>query len=770
MNFNCKPSLLILVIMTFSGLLFSTIANAQAPTGIYVFMKEKKAYREIRVTDSTGVIDIKDSLNGKIVLRFPDGNPIPYSIQFNSKTKKFLLAFQCSGDSCLQIYPSDMENNEVPLTFIGNNLVAVGKRLLSDPKPITDKQPYIKLIVNKGEKPKDIYDTLMSVKEKQQMLLLDSSKISAYKFYCGTFKCKKCDDHKDSTHNELFKEASYRDLYHQVFGKEKVSSTYWIVYDNRNGRNMTVNYFKITNDNNLVKVKKTLRPRVGRQATITVIGPKDTSFYTINGTATQYFEEQEANISDLITGVVSPPKPQTKEKEEKKTPDKPTTNSEDNLEMINLDVTNINSDLLSTMSKSVVQMRAKTDIPNEVKSLLDKTDSLIKEVKKLNEQKVILEKHVRDLRQKNENMRKQLNNIISQLKACEDSLKQLKTNIDNAAKEKENYPTVVALAEKYYALERDMEIFLADHDDISFEEDQYKTDRTCLQLKIKELIGIPVPQSATDLAKLLIDRVTLLGLKAHYHEFASLIKQIEFNYKAIMTLKPSFWAYSIAKTIDNADEYTLSIKSPKGNDFGINSSFNTSWGCKIDISTGVYLSGLRNNNIVLAPHIFSYKEGRDSIGPDGAAHRIYTGKIIDTTGNLIQENNPRLSYSAGFLVHVYPRIGGFVNFGGVTGITITNSNSSPIQLMLGVSAMFKAGKSRLSLSGGLIFGQVKALSSVAAPYHWDDTPDKTVFDSKSDLPIFYTGSSDLPTYDRWKHSLFVGLSYNFASFNIGNKE
>ena len=142
---------------------------------------------------------------------------------------------------------------------------------------------------------------------------------------------------------------------------------------------------------------------------------------------------------------------------------------------------------------------------------------------------------------------------------------------------------------------------------------------------------------------------------------------------------------------------------------------------------------------------------RGGVGIDSV---MYTGQIKNTTGNLISSNNPKMSYSAGFLVHVYPRTGTFVNAGMVTGVTINNSNSSPIQLMLG---------------GGCTWGQVKELSEATSPYQLnrDSDPDNRLYNSINDVPRFYSGSSELLTYNKWKKSWFFGITYNFASLNIG---
>ncbi len=79
-----------------------------------------------------------------------------------------------------------------------------------------------------------------------------------------------------------------------------------------------------------------------------------------------------------------------------------------------------------------------------------------------------------------------------------------------------------------------------------------------------------------------------------------------------------------------------------------------------------------------------------------------------------------------------------MNAGLVTGLTITNSNSSPFVLMAGGSLMFNMGKSRVSLSGGICWGQVKTISSVATPYIWNSTkdPDNKVYQSLNDVPRF----------------------------------
>ena len=216
----------------------------------------------------------------------------------------------------------------------------------------------------------------------------------------------------------------------------------------------------------------------------------------------------------------------------------------------------------------------------------------------------------------------------------------------------------------------------------------------------------------------------------------------------------------------------LQFKTSKSSSYFFADTFMVSGGLKIDVSTGIFLNGQANNIYVLAPHPYQYKGRADTvITSSGQIDTIFTGKILDTTGYLIQKNKPKLSYSAGLLVHVYPRTGLPVNIGFATGITISNNNSSPIQLMAGLSLMFKALGSRVSITGGIVYGPIKTISTVAEKYIWNETndPDKKLYESKHDLPSFYTGSSDIPTYDRWSHSWFVGVSYNFASTSVGKK-
>jgi len=670
---------------------------------IIVNLKDKKAFKKIPVED--GLIKV-GKLDGEMVLSFPaTDNFLKYSVQFkDDKGKSFYISFNCSGDSCIQIYLDDMSKNELKLSFRNNALTGIGNRIIKERKLPAADSPYIKILSEEPRKTDDMYAVLKTDKQPKD-LVADKAGIDTIKFYCGTLVCKTCDP-KDITIKSHFKHDKVADMYQQVFEKpatfydkitgNKVSAKYWIINDIRDGKKPITTYLrrKGNSDEAIWVVRKRLTPVSGKQMVYTIIGPADSS-YVIDTVQMQGFLEDGDQLKKLVTETIP---------------------------------SGINGGTDTATQES------------------DKIDSLKTVIAKLESAMAAIKKTPIDQYQKE----------IDQLK---DSIKNLQTKIDSLisviyAKVK---PATVNLKEKFLALERDLEKFNGEYDDISFKKDEYKADLLCLQLKIKEILQIPVSGNAKeDFAQSLINLV--LGAvkdEGYYKEFSNLIKAIEAAYGQAVSKKPTYGLFSASRKVANVDEFEAKIKTANGKDYFYRETFSTSIGLKIDFSTGVFLNGLRNHDFILAEHPYRYKDA--------------DGSVKETKGSLIQRNDPKMSYSAGFLTHVYPRTGELVNVGLATGLTINNSNSSPIQLMLGGSVMFKAGKNRVSLVGGITWGQIKEISSVARDFEWDKTndPDNKQYESIYDVPRFYTSSSDIPTFDKWKRSWVFGITYNFASLSLG---
>jgi hypothetical protein len=650
----------------------------------------------------------------------------------------------------------------------------------------------------------------------------EMQKIDTNKFFCGSIVCIDCEKPCDSSKKKpclrnFFKCENEYDLFNRVFEKshqfhnaqtsEKVTPKYWVVYDNRDGRSIIPYYFKIHNkrkEKNFLQIKTGISPMVRKHAVFTILGPKD-SVYIIDETALQYYEDQETKVSEVFqkikpTGVAATDGSNT----DGVTASKDVTEKDQQLPELyqSLALSKFNeyenmkgipekfdfvrenfSPLMNIQFNKSIEERAKSskeDSANIV-GLLDRYVEAIRDIQILQNENASLADRIKELeklKKKNENQiagltkkidqkEKELTSRKKELIAANKEISRLKESLENKPNNQEFYVNLKAL-------ERDLEKMNAQYEDISFVEKQFQADKLCLQLKIKSVLGVTTVQSSTGLAAALIDKVTASKVDTmHFGAFNRLIKDIEYQYGVLMGKKAKYSIFSSSKKTPNTDEFVKTIRTKNVVTPFITDTFKTSWGLKIDFSTGIFINGLANSEFGTTPHTFRYRETKDTVvvrGGIGIDSVMYTGQIKNTTGNLINSNNPKFSYSAGFLVHVYPRTGTFVNAGIVTGVTINNSNSSPIQLMLGGCLMFNASKSsRVSIVGGCTWGQVKELSGVIVPYKWDKDkdPDNRLYNSIHDVPRFYNGSSDLLTFNKWKKSWFFGITYNFASLNVG---
>lgn len=768
------------LILSWLFLVIASISYAQSP-GIYVNLEENKAYIEV-VVDTNGVIQLKDSLNGVITFTFPDSNYLNWRIKFNESKKVFYVGFSCEGDSCIKIQLGDIKNKQLKLTFSANNLIGIGERIIKS-QVISTAKPYVKIIKDKNEKPKDIYDELKVNPDKDPQLSLtpDATKYDSYKFYCGQITCLDCQ--KDSSGKfsaNPVNEARYslfskvflnKNTFHDKFSRKDITPKYWIIYDNRDGKRMIPYYFKVHNwmkEKNFLKIKTRLYPQAYRQVVITIIGPSDTSYYTVDGRTADHFTEIEKDMKSTLDGI----KPGSSATDGGTVSEKKADNG---LVGVLADTDNSIQKRRRVLGETKSMLAENRTIDqntlNMLNALVESCDEILSKLNTAEKKNNELESALAKEKAENALSKKTLEDSIAKLTAkLDENIKQ----IARLTKLTESIGKVTELGEKLIALEKGLEMFNYAYNEISFLEDRYKLDLLCLQLKIKDILGIPAPNNPKDLAQYLIALAKSTDKsKSFYVAYTYLIKQLEAQYKEALNKKAKWSLFSVSKKIPNNDEFITTFTTPKGIKPFFSDSFNISGGLKIDFSTGIYVSGLANPNYILAPHPYQYREiipvvVPGSSGLDSTTY-VSTGRLVDTTGSLIQENKPLYSYSTGFLFHIYPRTGWFANLGLAGGVTITNSNSSPIQLMLGLSTMFNSGKSRVSITGGVVWGQVRTISTVAESYVWKPSvdPNRRIYDNRNDLPLFYQASSDIPTYDQWKHSLFLGLSYNFASLTVG---
>ena len=792
----------------------------------FVFIQFSKAQLNVVFKDNTAFIAVKvdtakatkrkiniDKLPDSIVLTFPDDDPKNFLMQFNKDSLKFFVGFGCDGDTCIKLLLRDVKEGKIVLYFLENKLSGISDRRFDKPREVLSKKGenilFIAIKSNiKAPEKKDKGSLYFGSIPQRAVEVTESKKgeDDTINFFCSNVVCKDCykpcdPKKKDSCVRNFLKCENEYDLFNKVFEKnhqfhnglssDKVTPKYWIVYDNREGKSIIPYYFKIHNNrgkSNFLQLKTSISPKARKHAVFTVLGPKD-SAYTIDEVALQYYEEQEPKMSEVLQGIKPTPSEaattggETPEAEKSKETDK------------RFDNLGPESTLTQYQNQLAVAYKLKKGDNNRYElmytesrkdsasgeELLDNYISALERIIALTQQNQDLNNSLKRLKKANAALKKLADSLSKEIVKREVEIKSLKDSLVEANKkikkledQLKGLPKTKDIYKKMMTLESDLKKFNTQYEDISYVEKQYLTDRLCLQLKIEAILGVTSVQSSAELSSALTDKIITEKIDTMYFRvFKRLIKDIEYNYGILMSKKAKSSIFSSSKKTPNTDEFVTTLKTKNVITPFYTDTFKTSWGLKIDFSTGIFINGLSNNEFGTTPHTFRYRETKDTVvvrGGVGIDSVMYTGQIKNTTGNLISSNNPKMSYSAGFLVHVYPRTGTFVNAGMVTGVTINNSNSSPIQLMLGGCLMFNAGKSsRVSIVGGCTWGQVKELSEATSPYQLnrDSDPDNRLYNSINDVPRFYSGSSELLTYNKWKKSWFFGITYNFASLNIG---
>ncbi|MBS0027671.1 hypothetical protein ACTJJ0_03315 [Chitinophaga sp. 22321] len=222
----------------------------------------------------------------------------------------------------------------------------------------------------------------------------------------------------------------------------------------------------------------------------------------------------------------------------------------------------------------------------------------------------------------------------------------------------------------------------------------------------------------------------------------TLMKKIRDAYNNVNGLESqSFTAFKLK----NMDYLELTFKDDAGNTKK-EEEIRLSGGLKIDFSTGIALTGLKDFTYILKDTVVSYRTDTAT----GTLPRDTTGKIIR------RENDGKSSVNFGIYMHVYPRLSSNYNVSLTVGIS-TNTNLD-INFVTGGSLLF-GSRRRLVLTGGVIWGKVERLSnSVEEGYH--ESPGANGALRPAFIP---QGTSVVPVVKQWKHSWFFGVSWNFTN-------
>lgn len=262
--------------------------------------------------------------------------------------------------------------------------------------------------------------------------------------------------------------------------------------------------------------------------------------------------------------------------------------------------------------------------------------------------------------------------------------------------------------------------------------DKHQENMKAIDQKIKEIFR-------TDLPGLLSAYLIKMDTD---DELNTLMKKIRDTYNSINSLgSQSFTAFKLK----NMDYLELTFKDEAGNTRK-EEELRLSGGLKIDFSTGIALSGLKDFAYILKDTVVSYRT-------DTAAGTLPR----DTTGRIVRrENDGKSSVNFGIYMHVYPRLSSNYNVGLTVGIS-TNTNLD-INFVTGGSLLL-GSKRRLVLTGGVIWGKVDRLSnSVEEGYH--ENPGANGAPRPAFIP---TGTSVVPVVKQWNHSWCFGISWNFTN-------
>lgn len=237
------------------------------------------------------------------------------------------------------------------------------------------------------------------------------------------------------------------------------------------------------------------------------------------------------------------------------------------------------------------------------------------------------------------------------------------------------------------------------------------------------------------------DKTIMIGLTNTFGEDATgkiYLKSIQSKFDRISNMQSILFT---AFRVKNRDNVIIRFKDNK-NQLRKEEELRISNGFKIDFSSGIFLTGLKDET-------FIFKDTTVSYTPSGSTARDTAGKYI------IQENTSPRKIGFGILVHGYPRISSNYNVGITTGISI-NTNTE-INVLAGLSLLLGSER-RIVFSGGFIWGKANRLSnSVHEGFFRKDA-------STVSTPVFYaTPNNVVPIVNDWYRSWFLGLTYNFTS-------
>jgi hypothetical protein len=350
-------------------------------------------------------------------------------------------------------------------------------------------------------------------------------------------------------------------------------------------------------------------------------------------------------------------------------------------------------------------------------------------------------------------------NQLKLAKKNEDSLDKfidtLQTTVAMLELQLKNLPNVTELKAKLLSLEIALEKFNNNYAVIDFSEKEYYNNLFCIKLNLEKIFSIPVPDKGEELTKLLVNVVksnTTPGDYVYYTDFTNLILAIQSNYDSACNKKAKYAVCSKSIQVPDADDFSISIKYSNSTDYILKRTLHTSLGWKIDFSTGLFISGLKDDNYIFKDTTVKYR--RDTTAA--------ANSLIDTTGKIvIQEDDGKNKLGLAVMLHAYPRISANYNFGITAGIAANTTGD--FNFLLGLGIMLGSQK-RIVLSGGCVWGKTNTKSNAISLGLNRQNPYDEQNLNKYSKPIFYTSADNkVPVVSGWHNSWFLGFSFNLSS-------
>lgn len=174
-------------------------------------------------------------------------------------------------------------------------------------------------------------------------------------------------------------------------------------------------------------------------------------------------------------------------------------------------------------------------------------------------------------------------------------------------------------------------------------------------------------------------------------------------------------------------------------------------GFKIDFSSGVFLTGLKDDNYVFKDTTVKYRTFESSSDT--------VGTLTDTNGNyILKEKTSPAKLNFGVMMHGYPRLSSNYNLGLTVGIS-TNTNLD-LNLLAGGSVMLGSER-RIVLSGGWVWGKATRISNTVHPGF---RREGVAADELENKPVFYSADDNVvpSAPSDWYRSWFFGVSFNLT--------